>query len=95
MAYEFEWDDAKAEANYRKHGVDFETATEAFDDAFCLDDEDASMAYGEQRFRLIGRADAGLLFVMYTERKSVVRIISARQATRHEHDRYYRENSQG
>jgi uncharacterized DUF497 family protein len=33
----FEWDDAKAESNYRKHGVDFETATETFADPFAIE----------------------------------------------------------
>ena len=32
----YDWDDSKAETNYRKHGIDFETATEAFDDHFAL-----------------------------------------------------------
>lgn len=90
----FEWDDAKAEGNFRKHGVDFETATEAFEDAYGLDEVDASMDYGEPRFTLIGRAGGSLIVVVYTERGDVIRIISARQATRGERDRYYRENSQ-
>jgi len=39
----FEWDDAKAAGNYRKHGVDFETATEAFADPFAIERADCHM----------------------------------------------------
>ena len=93
MTYDFAWDEMKAEDNFRKHGVDFETATEVFDDSFGIDDVDSSMSYGERRFKLIGRAGGGLVLVIYTERGDTIRIISARQATRHEHDRYFRENA--
>jgi hypothetical protein len=47
----FEWDDAKAEGNYRKHGVDFETATEAFADPFAIERVESFAARdGEERF---------------------------------------------
>lgn len=94
MSGAFEWDDGKAAANFRKHGVDFETATEVFRDAFAVEDLDASMDYGEQRFRIIGRAGGKLVTVIYAERGERIRIISARQATRREHDRYHQQNSQ-
>jgi uncharacterized DUF497 family protein len=94
MNNDFEWDDAKAEANFRKHGLDFETATEVFRDVFVIDELDASMDYGEQRFQIIGHAGGKLVTVIYTERGERIRIISARQATRREHDRYYHKNSQ-
>jgi len=90
----FEWDEAKAEANFRKHGVDFVTATEVFSDAFAIEDFDASMDYGEQRFQIIGSAGGRLVTAVYTERGERIRIISARQSTRRERDRYYRQNSQ-
>jgi hypothetical protein len=91
MRYEnrFEWDDAKAEANFRKHGVHFDAATEAFRDLFGVEDVDTSMDYGEQRFKLTALAARTLITVIYTEREDRIRIISARRATRREHDRYY------
>jgi uncharacterized DUF497 family protein len=91
----FEWDDAKAEANYRKHGIAFETAVEAFGDPFAVEyfDHDSS-DHGEDRFVIVGRASALLLTVVYTERGENVRLISARRATRKEHGDYHRENSQ-
>jgi uncharacterized protein len=95
MFYEnrFEWDDAKAEANFRKHGVHFDVATEAFRDLFGVEDVDTSMDYGEPRFKLTALAARRLITVIYTEREERIRIISARQATRREHDRYYSQNS--
>ena len=92
--HEFEWDDAKAEANFQKHGVEFQTAAKAFNDAYGIDEVDDSMSYGEPRFRLLARAGGHLLLVVYSERGETLRIISARQATRREHDRYFRENTQ-
>lgn len=89
---EFEWDDAKAEENFRKHGVDFEVARAAFADPFAI--EDLHMVDGEERTLMIAMAGNHLLAVAYTERRERLRIISARQATRREHDRYHFENSQ-
>jgi uncharacterized DUF497 family protein len=94
MKSRFEWDPAKAEANDRKHGVDFPTATEAFGDPSGIEEFDPrSDEYGEDRFILIAMGGGALLFVVFTERDDAIRIISARQATRQEHDDYYRQNS--
>jgi uncharacterized protein len=92
---EFEWDDAKAEANYRKHGISFELATEVFDDLFAVETFDPlSPEYGEERVRIIGKAANLYLTIIYTEREERIRIISARRATKSEHDDYYRQNPQ-
>lgn len=91
----FDWDEAKAEANYRKHGIDFETATEVFADPFVVERFDPlSVEHGEDRFLITGMASGQLLTVVYTERDEIIRLISARRATRREHDNYYRQNSQ-
>jgi uncharacterized protein len=93
-AYQFEWDDEKAELNYRKHGVDFETATEVFEDNFAIyRDDPLASHHGEARFIIIGMASGRVLTVIYTERGPIIRLISARTATRREHDNYYRQNS--
>ena len=86
---EFEWDDAKAEANLRKHKVRFEHAAEACEDPFALIELDDSHDYGEDRFILIGRAADGVLTVVYTERNGRVRIISAREANDYERRNYH------
>ena len=78
-----------------KHGVNFEAATDVFKDPFALDWLDDSENYGEIRYRIIGVGEVlGLmLFVAYTMRDDVTRIISAREATAYEKRRYYEENS--
>ena len=90
MNDDFEWDAGKAASNLKKHGVSFEQATLAFDDAFALIEQDDSEHYGEDRFILIGRALDGVLTVVYTERDGRIRIISAREAHEYERRNYYR-----
>jgi uncharacterized DUF497 family protein len=86
----YEWDDAKAEANLRKHRVRFEHAIEACEDSDALIELDDSEDYDEDRFILIGRATDGVLAVVYTERNSRIRIISAREANDYERRNYRR-----
>jgi uncharacterized protein len=86
----FQWDAAKAAANYKKHGVRFEHAVAAFEDAFALDEFDDSEEYGEDRFILTGRAADRIVVVVYTERGEQIRVISAREATEHERRNYFR-----
>lgn len=92
-AMEFEWDDAKAEANWHKHGVTFTEAAQAFVDPFAIELIDDRDDYEEERIILIGLQQARILTVVYTERGERTRIISARRATKHEEDYYYRENA--
>jgi uncharacterized DUF497 family protein len=87
---EFEWDDAKAEVNFRKHKVRFEHAAEACEDPFAMIELEDSEDYGEDRFVLIGRAADGVITVVYTERDGRFRIISAREANDHERRNYHR-----
>ena len=85
----FEWDDAKAAANLRKHGVSFDEATEVFSDPYALVDKDAEHSYDEERLFVIGYSAARLLFVVFAERRGyVIRIIPARPPTRAERRSY-------
>ena len=84
----FEWDDEKADENYAKHGVSFEFAKLVFKDPFAVERIDDRHDYGEERFILIGMARNVVLFVVYTEREERIRLISARRATKQEHDDY-------
>ena len=94
MKLEFEWHDAKAEANLQAHGVSFELAKTVFKDPFAIERLDDREDYGEERFVIIGMAEGHvLLFVAYTEREERIRIISARRATQHEQDDYFRQNA--
>jgi uncharacterized protein len=97
MARQFEWDLDKAASNESKHGVSFEAATAVFDDVHALEWLDEDVQH-EDRWRILGLTRSGILFVVYVERGSgsfydeadpVIRIISARRATRHEQQGYY------
>jgi uncharacterized DUF497 family protein len=90
---EFEWDDAKAKDNLAKHGVSFDEATTVFSDPFGIELLDDRANYGEERIILIGMSLTRVLVVVHTERVHRTRIISARRATKHEQDFYYRENA--
>ena len=80
MQCEVEWDPAKEQANFRKHGVRFSKALTALEDDYALTIEDDYP--GERRFITLGRDETGqLLVVVYTYREDMVRIISARRAT--------------
>ncbi len=90
---EFEWDDTKAAANWRDHGVAFHQAIKAFRDPFAVERFDDREDYGEERVNLLSMCEGMILHVTYTERGERIRIISARRAERHEQDDYYRENT--
>lgn len=85
---EFEWDDAKAEANLRKHKISFRAASRVFDDPLVLIEQDCSEDYGEDRFLAVGLVEGLLMTVAYTERGDRVRIISARKANTNERRAY-------
>jgi uncharacterized protein len=89
----FEWDDDKAANNYTAHGVSFETAQGVFKDPFAIEWLDDREVYGEDRFVIIGMVEDRLLYVAYTMRGDVIRIISARGAEPYEKRRYHEENS--
>jgi uncharacterized DUF497 family protein len=79
---DFEWDDAKARTNLKKHGVSFEEAASVFLDLDYLLLRDRS---APDRFVALGYSDlARILFVVHCERAERLRIISARKATRQE-----------
>jgi uncharacterized protein len=86
---EFEWDDSKAENNWLKHGVRFESAKDVFDDDFAIEEIDESQRYNEDRFIIIGMVANRLIHVAYTFRNYRYRIISARFADTQESRLYY------
>jgi uncharacterized protein len=92
MALEFVWDPAKAAANLRKHGVPFPEATTAFADPNSLTVSDPDHSATEERLILLGLSTRSrLLIVAHTERGDVIRLISARKATRKERTTYEEE----
>ena len=84
----FEWDNAKEQANRKKHGVDFRTAAKVFLDPYTIEFDDRDAA-GELRFNAIRMVDGRVLFVTYTLRGDHIRIISARGADPHEKRKYH------
>jgi uncharacterized DUF497 family protein len=85
---EFEWDDAKARSNVRKHGVTFEEAMTVFLDVLALPLEEPRHP---ERLVLVGESQLGrVVLVVFTERVEggIIRIISARPATKRERKAY-------
>jgi hypothetical protein len=96
----FEWDPMKARTNQRKHGITFEEAVNVFDDPYALFEQDRTdNKTGELRWQAIGMVeDMVLLLVAHTVRDEgqdeVIRLISARRATRKERNRYEQTRAQ-
>ncbi len=87
----FEWDTAKATSNKKKHGISFEEAQSVFYDEFAVQFFDEENSVSEDRFLMLGFSDeAHLLIVCHCERDrgSIIRIISARKATKIESNYY-------
>lgn len=87
----FEWDENKNRTNQSKHKVSFEEAQTVFYDTEALVIDDPEHSEGEERFIILGLSrKANLLVVCHCYRvaETVIRIISARKATRTEADQY-------
>lgn len=83
----FEWDPPKAAANLKKHQISFEEAKTVFYDEFAIQFFDEDHSSDEDRFLMLGMSSgAKLLIVCHCEREhgAVIRIISARKATKRE-----------
>lgn len=79
------WDARKAAANKKKHGVSFEEAATVFADPLSLTGADPDHSVGEHRWITYGEsARCRLLVVAHTDEGDIIRLISARVATRHE-----------
>ncbi|MGB7591758.1 MAG: BrnT family toxin [Terriglobia bacterium] len=95
--FQFEWDEIKAAANVRKHGVSFELASTVFNDPRLLTIADPEHSEAEERWFSVGCASNGaMLSIVYLWSESdpgttKIRLIMARQATRNE-IRHYEES---
>ena len=90
---QFEWDNEKARKNIRKHKVSFDEAVTVFYDPLSATFDDPDHSVDEQRLITIGySSNDRLLVVSHTERKKIIRIISARLATTHERKRHENKN---
>lgn len=88
----FEWDENKNIINKKKHKISFEEAQSVFYDEEALLISDPEHSQNEERFIIMGLSlKANLLVVChcYRESETVIRIISARKATKNETNQYY------
>lgn len=88
---DFDWDEAKSDANYRERGFDFEFASLIFE-GFTLERADNRKEYGEVRVIAVGRVADLCLTLVYTDRSGpegvTRRIISARRSNQREREAY-------
>ena len=87
----FEWDENKNQINQHKHGISFEEAQTVFEDVYAILFDDPDHLDQEERFLLIGMSTArGVCIVSHCYRGAddIIRIISARKATRTERSVY-------
>lgn len=86
----FEWDSRKERSNRAKHGISFEDASRLFGaSGDCLEIYDEAHSIEEDRFIAVGRIALGVIVVVYTVKEDeVIRILSARKATKAERIRF-------
>ncbi len=91
--YYFDWDENKNRINLEKHGITFEEASTVFFDDRAILFDGPEHSIDEDRFLLLGMSETAKVCIVchcYRESDTVIRIISARQATRKEEQRYVR-----
>jgi uncharacterized protein len=85
MDLNFEWNEEKSIANFKKHRIYFEEAKTIFNDPLSITIQDTEHSIGENRFLDIGCSIRGqILVTVYSERNNNIRIISCRKATKKE-----------
>ncbi len=87
----FEWNETKSQANLKKHGISFEEAKSVFYDEYAVQFYDEEHSSEEDRFIMLGMSNLShILVVCHCERAEgeVIRIISARKATKKESGYY-------
>ncbi len=87
---EFDWDEAKRKANLQNHGIDFVDIEMVFEGETITIPDDR-FDYGEERFVTFGIFEGRVVAVAHTETDKLIRIISARKATKNEEKSYYKE----
>lgn len=83
----FEWDDNKLKFNIEKHGIDFVDAIQIFSDINRIE-SNVMHESGEERHITIGMVNGVILLVVYTLRGKIIRLISARKASKNERKCY-------
>lgn len=91
--YFFDWDENKNKINKNKHGITFEEASTVFLDERAILFDDPQHSEEEERFLLLGMSESANVCMVchcYKESDTVIRLISARKATKKEAERYVR-----
>ena len=91
MNIKFDWDKNKDSLNRKKHGVSFQEASTVFYDENALEFHDPDHSEDEDRFIMLGMSFKTRVLVVchcFREESSIIRIISARKATKHETKKY-------
>ena len=83
----FEWDETKNQININKHGIPFQLAAKVFLDEHVIILPDELHSAAEDRSIAIGKVGK-ILYVVFTERRDTIRLISARKATKLEAQLY-------
>ncbi|HUV07621.1 MAG TPA: BrnT family toxin [Spirochaetia bacterium] len=92
----FSWDDRKNEANKKEHGISFDEAKTVFYDENAFRYFDPEHSDDEDRFLMVGVSHKLRTFIVchcFVKEDSVIRIITARKATKDEEDVYWRERT--
>lgn len=88
----FDWDKGNKQKNWEKHQVDFRECEEVFFNRPLIVGEDKTHSTYEKRYYALGRSDAGRpLFLAFTIRNNMIRVISAREQTDQERQKYARQ----
>ncbi len=88
----FDWDEGNSNKNWYRHRITDRECEEIFSNLPIIVSEDERHSPAEMRYRALGRSDADrYLFVAFTIRKSLLRVISAREMNRREERRYEEE----
>ncbi len=88
----FDWDKGNKQKNWEKHRVDFRECEEVFFNRPLIVGEDRTHSTGEKRYYALGRSDAGRpLFLAFTIRNNMIRVISAREQMDQERQKYARQ----
>ena len=86
----FEWDEAKRRSNLWRHGIDFAEVVEVFArDPFTVEDD--RYYYGERRYSTLALFRGRVVFIAHTQTEYIIRLISARWATKNEEITYFKE----
>lgn len=87
----YEWDEAKRRINLTRHGIDFAELAPVFEDA-PLTVSDDRYDYGERRLSTLGLLKGRVVMVSHTETNDgIIRLISARRASKNEEIKYFKE----